>query len=69
MDPKFIPAEDDFVGLCDHLQEECAELIKTISKMKRFGQHAGDYNNAAAVIMEHADVDMAFVRLKKHLRP
>ena len=75
MDPNLLPRDDDFDGLCIHLIEECAELIKAVTKMRRFGQHATDrktertYNNAADVITEHAQVDLAYTRVLKHLKP
>ena len=74
-DPRYYPKDGDITGMCDHVIQECAELIVAVTKLKLFGQHAQDpytgivYNNAADVISEHADVDMAMTRLVKHLQP
>ena len=75
MDPNLLPRDDDFDGLCTHLIEECSELIKATTKLMRFGQKATDrktdrtYNNAADVITEHAQLELAYVRVLKHLKP
>jgi hypothetical protein len=37
MNPDYLPPADDLHALLDHLQEECAEVIKACTKIKRFG--------------------------------
>lgn len=69
MRPDLLPR--GFIGKLDHVQEECAEVIKAISKLRRFGYEATDpqtnitYNNVTDVRDEMRDAIGAMVRLDR----
>lgn len=70
MDKKLLPVTTDEV--LDHVQEECAEVILAIAKLRRFGpdphEYAGvAYDNLNALRDEIADLGEALTRVRRQV--
>lgn len=67
MQEKYLPK--DLPGKYVHLTEECAEVIKALSKIQRFGLLSVDpktgVRNVDALEFEMADLKRAFSRIKR----
>lgn len=67
MDARYIP--DTPQGKLDHLEEECAEVIKAVCKLRRFGAqpHSVDgvsYDNLAHLRAELEDLNRAIIAVE-----
>lgn len=72
-DERYLPFDDDLRSQLDVLQEECAEVIVAVSKLKRFGDRSVDrmtgvrYNNRDDLYAEMADLAAAWQRVQRVL--
>ena len=72
-DQRYLPYDDDLRSQLDVLQEECAEVIVAVSKLKRFGDRSVDrmtgvhYNNRDDLYAEMADLADAWARVQRVL--
>lgn len=70
-DARYLPADNDLRGQLDVLQEECAEVIKVCSKIKRFGTQPTDphtglpYDNRDDLYTEMEDLAAAWSRVQR----
>ncbi len=72
MDPKYLPKTFD--GKLIHITEECAEVIKCVTKMQRFGvngfhpRRKTTATNRDNLLWEMKDLKVACNRIEKELK-